>query len=395
MKIISVLLLVFSIVAPVKFVHADPVKAQAYYKKGIELERAKKYEDAGVPFVMALAEEPGYAAVYRELGTCAYLASDKVKNKDTAKVRDNNRAQEYYQRYLAAYPGDLAIKKFLGGLYDDQRKDLNKYDKFGGRSMLIGSADYSYLRMELPDVPHRVHFEKNLAAAKLEAARTGKPILSLIPASCRKPMAFTNHSNGGAENQVKEIIFKVLNQPDYAAWIEQHYVLVIVRQDPDAREWVHGLSHGFKNGSMDTERPMVVATSDLSDWRSLRRYGGRDDIMLFLVRSLKALKAKQAQPREEVAYYDWKPTEGQAKISLDFGDLPAPANCYFSRTKDTGFVKMNDGPVMGGLFVLRGLKLDTDYYLRRVPLDARGQEGMPEPDYTIRSYVYNDIEAPD
>jgi tetratricopeptide (TPR) repeat protein len=389
MRIVSVLVWILCLAGG--FAHADPTRAQAYYKQGIELEKAKKYADAGVPFVMALAEEPGYATVYRELGNCAYLASDKVKEK----LKNESLAREYYQRYLAAYPGDLAIKKFLGGLYDEERKELNKEKKFETRAMQVAPGDYSYMLMELADVPHRVHFEKNLAAAKLESAKTGKPILSLIPASCRKPMAFANHSNGGAESRVKEIIYKVLNQPDYAAWIEQHYVLVILRQDPVAREWVHGLSHGFKNGSMDTERALVVAKSDLSDWRSLRGYDGRDDIMLFLVRSLQAFKATPAQAKEEVVYYDWKPTEGKAKISLDGGDFPMPSNYYFSRTKDSGFVKVNERPVMGGLFVLRGLKMDTDYYLRWAPLDSQGREETPGPDLTFRSYVYNDIEAPD
>jgi tetratricopeptide (TPR) repeat protein len=56
---------------------ADLAGAQAAYKKGLDLVKAKQYQEAISAFEASLAAEPRYAYSWKYIGTCRYYLGDK------------------------------------------------------------------------------------------------------------------------------------------------------------------------------------------------------------------------------------------------------------------------------------------------------------------------------
>jgi hypothetical protein len=83
---------------------ADLAGAQAGYKKGLELMKAKQYQAAITAFEASLAAEPRYVYSWKYIGTCRYYLGDKPG------------AVEAYDKYLAVIKNDPQTQAFADKL---------------------------------------------------------------------------------------------------------------------------------------------------------------------------------------------------------------------------------------------------------------------------------------
>ncbi len=90
--------------ALVTVARAGVPEAKAAYTRGLALEKSKQYAQAIQEYEAALAAEPRYVYANKQLGNCYYFQGDKAA------------ALKQYDTYLAAVPGDLAVKGVADGL---------------------------------------------------------------------------------------------------------------------------------------------------------------------------------------------------------------------------------------------------------------------------------------
>jgi tetratricopeptide (TPR) repeat protein len=98
----SILIIALSFLALVPQARADTA-AQAY-ARGASLEKARQYARAGAEYKTALKLDTRYAWAWRGLGDCYYGLGYRTQ------------AIQSWDRYLAAFPSDAGMKKFVDGL---------------------------------------------------------------------------------------------------------------------------------------------------------------------------------------------------------------------------------------------------------------------------------------
>lgn len=83
---------------------ADAEAAKAAYMRGVAQQKAGQYQAALSEYEASLQAEPRYVYSYKQMGTCYYYLGQKGK------------AVAAYDKYLAAYPNDTAIRKFADSI---------------------------------------------------------------------------------------------------------------------------------------------------------------------------------------------------------------------------------------------------------------------------------------
>jgi hypothetical protein len=128
--LLAVLLLLLGAAA----LRADEAGAQAYYRRGLAFQAAKRYAKAEACYQAALRADPKAAYALKALGTNAYLSGDQAA------------ALRWYRQYLALNPFDRATKAFADRLQarlgDDALKPPEK--RLGGGADIHVSLGGAY-----------------------------------------------------------------------------------------------------------------------------------------------------------------------------------------------------------------------------------------------------------
>jgi len=117
------------------------------FDQGQLLLNEKKYAESAAMFEQALplAKEKNVSVVLARLGQ-AYAGAASVETDREAKVRDRDKAMDYYGKAIAANPTDPSLHNNLGSLYADMGKTAEAQQEFQKAAEInpAGASSYYY-----------------------------------------------------------------------------------------------------------------------------------------------------------------------------------------------------------------------------------------------------------
>ncbi len=349
----------FSLILPLFFLASSSQaayskQAEEFYGRGVQLKKQGKYDAALASFSMALAEDPGLAACYREMGTCLYLSGDI-----------GYETQLYYHKYLKLRPGDSATAAFAQAVTRKYKAWLVQRAKAAvsaNGDMMVPAG------MEIPrhgkDKTYELAGMLKLAEAKRLAKESGKPLLCFVILGCHNPHSGVRWSYGGSVQDASlSRIHELFSHPHYGPWIKSRFVVTRTESDSECWYFFDGLVRAGGQVPVEFSPKSLISKADGGDWDSLSHDSGPENFVRYLAECLIRFQTPGAAPKRQ-AVFPMVPAEGTFKIGSSTGVRPIMRNLYISTQASGPFTKLNTKPFDDVDFVIRRLSPDKSYYVK-------------------------------
>jgi tetratricopeptide (TPR) repeat protein len=247
---------------------ADPAKSAEYFRQGLAQETAKQYPQALKSFTLSFGEELSSFKFYREMGNCYYYLGQKAA------------ARDCYAKYLKLAPGDAGVARLHDALAKLALPAREETPAFSTDALIANTIHY------------RVNWFKGSIATRNTAAKLGKPALYYMGGASAKDRLNPNYSTGAGDihKALRKFVFDDL---EYAAWIDQNYVLCDLA---DMMEYNSLAGRLCRTKSLPPflAKPLFIASNyDWSDFRWDYSFLRAETTMLFLMEA----KRDMAKPK--------------------------------------------------------------------------------------------------